>query len=171
LSNKELAALVGLAPSSCLLRVRALAQRGVIQGYHADVAFDALGIGLQALIAVRLVQTLSEKFDALFTFVQAQPEVLAAFHVSGAADILVHVAVRDVAHLHDFLCQRLAARREVDRCESSVIYRFWRSPRLPRYTGAHDGAPPPKRERRRKSATRVRSPSPDSGSRAGRRRP
>jgi DNA-binding Lrp family transcriptional regulator len=56
LSNKELAAQVGLAPSSCLERVRRLRRTGVLRGFHADVAPEALGVGLQALIAVQLRQ-------------------------------------------------------------------------------------------------------------------
>ena len=54
LSNKELAAHVGLAPSSCLERVRSLQEAGVFKGFHADVDPKALGIDLQAMIAIRL---------------------------------------------------------------------------------------------------------------------
>ena len=46
LSNKELAARIQLAPSSCLVRVRALANAGVLTGYHAEVSPAAMGIGL-----------------------------------------------------------------------------------------------------------------------------
>lgn len=133
LSNKQLASQVGLAPSSCLLRVRSLVQRKVVSGVHAEVAPEALGIGVQALIAVRLVQTSRDAFRALRAFVVTLPEVLAVFHVSGAADLQLHVAVRDVGHLRDLICDRLATRKEVDRCESSIIYSYTRNPRLPRY--------------------------------------
>src|SRR5262245_13609423 len=53
-SNKDLAVEVGLAPSTCLERVRALRARGVIRGYHADVDREALGRGLEAIVAVRI---------------------------------------------------------------------------------------------------------------------
>ena len=49
LSNKELAAKVGLAPSSCLERVRALRESGVLRGFRAEVDPEALGIHLQAI--------------------------------------------------------------------------------------------------------------------------
>src|ERR1700744_5578678 len=52
--NKALADLVGIAPSTCLGRVRSLRERGVIRGYHADIDPAALGRPLQAMIAVRL---------------------------------------------------------------------------------------------------------------------
>jgi DNA-binding Lrp family transcriptional regulator len=52
-SNKDLATLVGLAPSTCLERVRALRARGVIRGFHAEVDHAALGRSLEAIVAVR----------------------------------------------------------------------------------------------------------------------
>ena len=56
ISNKELAAEVGLAPSSCLERVRRLTDRGVVKGYQAKVDPVALGVGLQAFVAVQLAK-------------------------------------------------------------------------------------------------------------------
>ena len=56
ISNKELAAAVGLAPSSCLERMRRLQERGVITGFRADVDPKAVGIGLQAFVFVRLAK-------------------------------------------------------------------------------------------------------------------
>src|SRR4051794_27589616 len=149
LSNKALAAQVGLAASSCLLRLRALVVRGVVAGVRAEVAPEALGIGVQALIAVRLVQTSRDAFRTLRAYVSTLPEVLAVFHVSGAADLQLHVAVRDVGHLRDLICDRLATRKEVDRCESSIIYSFTRSPRLPRYIATPRERRPARRPRRR----------------------
>jgi DNA-binding Lrp family transcriptional regulator len=52
--NNALAERIGIAPSTCLGRVRSLRERGVIRGYHADVDQAALGRPLQAMIAVRL---------------------------------------------------------------------------------------------------------------------
>ena len=157
LSNKQLASQVGLAPSSCLLRVRSLVQRKIVAGVHADVAPEALGIGVQALIAVRLVQTSRDAFRALRAFVVTLPEVLAVFHVSGAADLQLHVAVRDVGHLSDLICDRLATRKEVDRCESSIIYSYTRNPRLPRYIAAPADRRPTRATRRRSPRSHDRS--------------
>jgi len=57
ISNKDLAERVGIAQSTCLARVRALRESGVIRGYHADIDPRALGHDLQAMIAVRLQPT------------------------------------------------------------------------------------------------------------------
>jgi DNA-binding Lrp family transcriptional regulator len=156
LSNKALAAKIGLAPSSCLLRVRALTERNIVVGVHAEVAPEALGIEVQALIAVRLVQTSRDAFHALRGYVTTLPEVLAVFHVTGAADLQLHVAVRDVGHLRDLICDRLATRKEVDRCESSIIYSFTRTRQLPRYITTP--AEPRRAKRPRRGARRAIPP-------------
>ena len=54
LSSREHARRLGVAPSTCLGRIRVLTRRGVIRGYHADISPAALNRGVQALIAVQL---------------------------------------------------------------------------------------------------------------------
>jgi DNA-binding Lrp family transcriptional regulator len=99
LSNRELARRAGLAPPSCLARVRALTRAGVFRGHHAEVDAGALGIGLEALVAVRLVRHERQAFKRLYNYLLSLAEVLVVFHVSGVNDLQVHVAVRDINHL------------------------------------------------------------------------
>ncbi len=131
LSNKELAARVGLAPSSCLVRVRRLRERGVLRGCHADVAPAALGVGLQALIAVRLGRHRREDVQAFLSHTRALPEVIGWCHVTGAADFLVHVAVRDADHLRDLAMDGFTTRDEVAHLETSLIFESERRLALP----------------------------------------
>ena len=133
LSNKELAGKIGMAPSSCLERVRTLGRAGVLRGYHADVATSALGIGLEALVAIRLVKHSREVFRALYALMLSMPEVLTVFHVSGVNDLQVHIAVRDIHHLRDLIVEKFATRPEVDHCETSVIFDLHRNHQLPCY--------------------------------------
>ncbi len=83
ISNKELAAAVGLAPSTCLLRVRRLRERGVITGFHAHVSSAAVGLGLDAFLAVQVSPHNREVFGRFVDFVLALPETRTAYHVSG----------------------------------------------------------------------------------------
>lgn len=135
LTNKELAAKIGLAPSSCLARVRALTKKKIIRGYHAEIAATAMGIGMEALIAVRLIKHSRDAFKTLHAHLLTRPEVLAVMHVSGPNDLQVHVAVKDAQHLRELIMDAFATRKEVDRCETSVIFSSHRKPRLPRYVG------------------------------------
>lgn len=133
LSNKELAARVGLAPSSCLVRVRRLVRDKALRGFHAEVDPEVLGVGLQAIFMVRLAKHSRVTFRSFTAHVRALPEVVQVFCVSGVNDLVVHVAVRDVAHLHDWKLSRLATRREVAHIETSVVFSLFRQPRLPCY--------------------------------------
>ncbi len=140
LSNKELAAQIGLAPSSCLERVRALTRSGVLQGAHAEVSSAALGIGLEALVAIRLVKHSRAAFRRLYAHLRSLPEVLCVFHVTGVNDLQVHVAVRDIHHLRSLIVERFATRPEVDHCETAVIYELHRTHQWPCYAlAASDG--------------------------------
>lgn len=122
LSNKELAARVGLAPSSCLARVQRLSKEGVLRGFHAFVAPDALGIGLQALIAVKLKQHSREKVRAFMRHLIALPEVVALYHVTGAMDFQVHVAVRGTDHLRDLALDAFTIRAEVESIQTALLF-------------------------------------------------
>jgi DNA-binding Lrp family transcriptional regulator len=125
-TNRELARAVGIAPSTCLERVRALRDRGVITGYHADISLAALNRGVQALLHVQvrpLSRTVIEGFKA---YAMTLPEVLSVFVVAGGDDFLVHVAVPSVDSLHAFLMDKFSGRREIVGFRSSVIYQHAR---------------------------------------------
>lgn len=129
-SNKDLAALVGLAPSTCLERVRALRARGVIRGFHADVDHAALGRSLEAIVAVRVRPHSRANVDAFWKYALDLPEVIEVFHVTGANDFLVHVGLPDMDGLRDFVLDRLTVRPEVAHVESNLIYNQGRRPTL-----------------------------------------
>ena len=129
-SNKELAAAVGLAPSSCLQRVRRLIADGVIVGFQTHIAPQALGIGLQAMISLRLEKHSESLYQEFQGFVATLPEVVAVYHVTGRQDFLIHVAVRDPKDLQRFVIQSLAIRPEIGNIETALIFEH-RSSMLP----------------------------------------
>jgi DNA-binding Lrp family transcriptional regulator len=133
LSNKELAAAVGLAPSSCLARVQRLRSEGVLRGAHAEVDPQALGVGLQALIAVQLRQHSRAQVKAFWKHALGLPEVLAVFHVAGTHDFQVHVAVRDAHHLRDLALDAFTTRTEVAHIQTSLIFEWAKGQMMPNY--------------------------------------
>jgi DNA-binding Lrp family transcriptional regulator len=121
-TNRELAAAVGIAPSTCLERVRALRRRGVITGFHAAVDPAALNRRLEALIAVQARPLSREVIDSFKRHVSALPEVLEVFVLAGGDDFLVRVAVPDVDYLHAFLMDRFTRRKEIVSFRTSVVF-------------------------------------------------
>jgi len=135
LPNKTLAERVGVAPSTALERVRRLRQAGVILGYHAEVDPDALGMGLQAMIRVQLARHSRDEVARFERHLAGLDEVLSFWHVAGADDFVVHVAVRDSHRLRDLALDAFTTRPEVARIETSVIFSFRRNPDLPASLG------------------------------------
>jgi DNA-binding Lrp family transcriptional regulator len=120
--NNALAAKVGIAPSTCLGRVRGLRARGVIRGYHADVDPAAVGSPLQAMIAIRLTVHSRDQIDAFVATASRLRGVLSIFHVAGATDYLLHVAFAGAEELRDFVLSELTAHPAVLHAETSLIF-------------------------------------------------
>ncbi|MGI5284254.1 Lrp/AsnC family transcriptional regulator [Nonomuraea polychroma] len=121
-SNRELARQLGIAPSTCLERVRALTRRGVIRGYHADIDPAALNRTVQAMVAVQVRPLSRAVINAFKSSAAEMPEVLSVFVLAGGDDFLLHVAVQDLDHLHAFLLDKLSKRKEIVGFRTSVVY-------------------------------------------------
>jgi DNA-binding Lrp family transcriptional regulator len=132
-SNKELAAHVGLAPSSCLARVRQLRAAGHLLGAHAVVAPAVLGIELQALIRVRMALHTRQAVARFQEHLEGQPEVVDVFHVGGRHDFVIRVAVRDASHLRDLVVDGFTSRPEVAQVETSLVFEHRSKGVLPCY--------------------------------------
>ena len=133
LPNKELAEAVGVAPSTALERVRRLRAARVVRGFHADVAPEAVGVGLEALVAVRLGRHSRTEVEAFLAHLRTRPEVVAFFHLAGADDVLVHIGVRDAAHLREVAMTTFTERPEVAHIQTSLIYATHRTDTPPLY--------------------------------------
>lgn len=120
--NARLAEHAGIAPSTCLERVRALRRRGILLGFHAEVDFAALGRPLQAMIAVRLAVHAREQIIDFSRAVRELPGVLAIFHMTGPVDYLLWVAAADAQNLREFVVEHLATHPAVAHAETSLIY-------------------------------------------------
>ena len=132
-SNKELAAQVGLAPSSCLERVKRLREQEVLLGFHASVNPDKLNIGLEAMISIQLQKHSRDLVDSFTNHILSLPEVTTIYHVAGSHDYLVHVAVRDANHLRDLALDAFTTREEVTHIQTSLIFSCKRKAILPSY--------------------------------------
>jgi DNA-binding Lrp family transcriptional regulator len=126
IANNALADRVGIAPSTCLGRVRSLRERGVIRGYHADVDPVALGRPLQAMIAVRLQSHARSRIRGFVAEVAGLPEVLNVFFLAGKDDFLLHVAAASTSSLRDFV-ETLSSNGDVSYTETSLIFEHIRA--------------------------------------------
>ena len=120
--NNALAEAVGIAPSTCLGRVRALREAGIIRGYHADIDPAALGRPIQAMIAVRLQAHARGHMTEFVARVAELPEVLNVFFLGGADDFLIHIAATGTDNLRDFVVVNLSGNPDVALTETNLIF-------------------------------------------------
>jgi DNA-binding Lrp family transcriptional regulator len=125
--NNALAAKAGIAPSTCLGRVRALRENGAIRGYHADVDPAALGRPIQAMIAVRLQSSARGHIPAFMARIAELPEVINVFFLAGADDFHVHVAAASTENLRDFVVVNLSGNPDVALTETNLIFEHIRA--------------------------------------------
>ena len=125
-SNRDVAAAVGVSPTTALDRTRAMRDRGVITGASLDVDLAAIGRPVQALIAVRIRPPSRRNIETFRDWVSGLPDTLGVFVTSGNKDFLVHVAVADNDSLYAFVIDRLTERPEVSDVRTSVVYEHLR---------------------------------------------
>jgi len=124
ISNQELADRIGLSPSPCLRRVRALEEGGLIVGYRALLDAKALGLTLTALIHISMDQHTPERFSAFEAAVAGIPEVMECLLITGqAADYQLKVAVKDLDAYQELLLKRITGIPGVSGVHSSFVLR------------------------------------------------
>lgn len=124
LSNQELAERIGLSPSPCLRRVRALEEAGLIAGYRAIVDGKKLGLTLMALVHISMDRHTPERFANFEDRVSGLPEVLECLLITGqAADYQLKVIVRDMDAYQDLLLNRITRIEGVTGVHSSFVLR------------------------------------------------
>lgn len=119
LSNVELARRVGLSPSPCLARVKALTAKGIIRQYVALLDAVQLGLHLNVFISISLKQQTRAALERFEAQVCARDEVMECYLMTGDADYLIRVAVPDMAALERFILEQLSPMPEVEKIRSS----------------------------------------------------
>ena len=124
LSNLELADKVGLSPSPCSRRVKALEDSGLITGYRALLDARKLGLDLQAMISISMDKHTPERFEQFEAQVRACPEILECYLITGqAADYVLKVLVEDMEAYQQFLLGTLTRIEGVTGVQSSFVMR------------------------------------------------
>jgi Lrp/AsnC family leucine-responsive transcriptional regulator len=124
LTNQELAARVGLSPSPCLRRVKALEESGVIERRVALLSPQKLGLSLTALIQIAMDRHTPDRFDKFEKTVKRYPEVQACYLITGAQhDYLLMVVVPGMEQYQAFLLDKLTRIEGVTGVHSSFVMR------------------------------------------------
>mgnify|MGYP000367194169 FL=1 len=122
ITNADLASAAGIAQSTCIARVRSLMQRGVITGFTTELDPKALGLDLQVLISVTLRAGARANLSSFMTEMRTLPEVVQVFFLGGSEDFIVHLAVRDSAHVREFVLENLSNNPVVASTRTNMVF-------------------------------------------------
>ncbi len=124
ISNQDLADRIGLSPSTCLRRVRALEDAGIVTGYRALLNAKALGYSLMALIYISMDMHTPERFENFEQQIRQISEVLECLLITGQdADYQIKVVVKDMDAFQELLLNRITRIQGVTGVHSSFVLR------------------------------------------------
>ncbi|MEL7027720.1 MAG: Lrp/AsnC family transcriptional regulator [Pseudomonadota bacterium] len=123
LSNQELAGEAGASAATCWRRQRALEDQGVIAGYRAIVAREAVGLTVCAFVHVSVDRQRPETVALLEQRMRDRPEVLECYATTGDEDFTLRVVARDIEAYDRFLQDFLFELPGVGKVRSSIALR------------------------------------------------
>ncbi|WP_162040021.1 Lrp/AsnC family transcriptional regulator [Undibacterium sp. YM2] len=107
MSNLSLAERIHLSAPQTLRRVRALEEKGVIRAYVAQVAPEALGLGVMAFVNLSLDREQFRNVREVERQLKAFPEIIECHTISGDFDYILKVVASDLKSLSQFLTDTL----------------------------------------------------------------
>jgi Lrp/AsnC family transcriptional regulator, leucine-responsive regulatory protein len=124
LTNQELAERVGLSPSPCSRRVKALEEAGIITGRTTQLNQKALGLDLTVILQISMDRHTPERFENFERTVRGFPEVQHCYLVTGQeADYQLKVVVPDMDAYQQFLLGKITRIEGVSGVHSSFVMR------------------------------------------------
>ncbi len=123
LTNQDLAQRVGLSPSACWRRVKALEEAGVILRYAAILDPKKVGLGECVFAHVTLARHSLVMTHEFADSIRDRPEVMECFFTTGDADILMRVATPSVSAYDKFLEEFVFAAPGISQVRSNFALR------------------------------------------------
>jgi Lrp/AsnC family transcriptional regulator, leucine-responsive regulatory protein len=128
----ELAELIGLSPTPCARRIRALESAGIIEGYAAILNPNRVGLEVQAIVHVKLTEHTDETVARFEREIALLDEVTNCFATTGAYDFILQVFGKNLESLSAVILKRLLRIPHVRDVQSSVVLAtLKRSTRIP----------------------------------------
>ena len=121
ISNIDLSRKIGLAPSSCLLRVKNLREQGVIKQYTAIVDEKMLGYEITCFCSVSMQPLTRETSTAFIEQAKKIPEIVECYTVTGDSAFILKIVAKSFQDYRDFIFDKLLAVPNVSNIETTVI--------------------------------------------------
>jgi Lrp/AsnC family transcriptional regulator, leucine-responsive regulatory protein len=121
ITNLQLSGEIGLSPAPTLERVKKLEQAKLIKGYYAEINEEALGIGIKAIIQITLTRQIENAISSFKKEIDKIPEIMECYQVTGNADYILIVLLKDIRDFETLISTRLSKMEEIGQMQTMVV--------------------------------------------------
>ncbi len=121
ISNKDLAQKIGLAPSSCLMRVKGLQKMGLIKRTVSVLNEKKLGYQITAFLRVELKVINQNSLQDFLKQALSFPQILQCYLITGGGTFLMKIIAKDLEDYRDFIINKLTTIDGVGNIETSIV--------------------------------------------------
>jgi Lrp/AsnC family leucine-responsive transcriptional regulator len=121
ITNLQLSVEIGLSPAPTLERVKKLENAGLIKGYYTQLNYEALGIGISAIIQITLTRQIENAISNFKKEINKIPEIMECYQVTGNADYVLIVMLKDIRDFESLISQRLSKMEEIGQMQTMVV--------------------------------------------------
>ena len=112
---------VGLSPTPCWKRIKAMEEAGVIRGYTVLVDRERVGLNIAVVTEVNLARHSEDAVQRFEDMVLASPQIVRCVSATGPADYILTVLVPDIKRYEQFLHDTLFKLPGVTHLRSSIV--------------------------------------------------
>lgn len=121
ITNLQLSSEIGLSPAPTLERVKKLERKKLIKGYHAQLNSELVGIGISAIIQITLTRQVENAISNFKKEINKIPEIMECYQVTGNADYVIKVMMKDMRAFEELISQKLSKMEEIGQMQTMVI--------------------------------------------------
>ena len=121
ITNLQLSKDIGLSPAPTLERVKKLENNGFIKSYHALVEESKLDLGLAAYMQISLIRQRDNAINNFIDQINKIDEVMECYNVTGQADYLLKIIVKDITAFDTLVKEKLSPIEEIRNMHSMIV--------------------------------------------------
>jgi len=121
ITNLQLSKDIGLSPAPTLERVKKLEGNGFIESYHALVNESKLSLGITAFMQISLIRQRDNAISNFIEQIESIDEVLECYNVTGQADYLLKIMVKDIQAFDVLVKEKLTPIEQIRNMHSMIV--------------------------------------------------
>jgi DNA-binding Lrp family transcriptional regulator len=139
ITNSALSKEIDMSPPPTLERVKKLEKNSVIKKFVALVNPSALGIGTHTFVEVTLRGHTKENVTAFIEAARGMDEIMECHHVTGDADFLLKIAVKDIPAYEELVLHKLTTLPHDSNLKTMVVLSTYKDETVYNLEGVNDG--------------------------------